>query len=216
MVVVLASAVATPLSMLLSIMAEGECIARDCAIRQARAAEDRRSRRFFGAQATHERFHAFLFQQAAKRLDSRSRGNADHRLGLRRYARRLETATAAGRWNEVVIGQQLVLENLGELVLMKLDQEMAKRGAGLERIRSMVLRQERAHHRFGIQWIETRLLEGQIPVAEVRDVVERYMDLADRLLLDIAGLLEGVDVDAEAYRREVRERLPEWATGRAA
>ena len=213
MAVVLASDIAVPLGRLLSVMADGECIARDCAIRQARAADDSRSRRFFGAQAVHERFHALLFRQAAKRLAPRLRSHADHTLALRRYARHLDDATSAGRWTEVMIGQQLVLENLGELVLAKLDREMTTRRAGFEGVRSVVLRQERAHHHFGTQWLETRLLDGRLAVAEVRDVAERYIDLADRVLMDIAGLLEGVEADAGVYRREVRERMPAWATG---
>lgn len=214
--IVLANDVATPLGLLLSIMADGERIARDCAIRQARAAEDARSQRFFAAQARHEHFHAILFRQAAKRLGTRGRGHADHSLGLRRYARQLDVAMEAGRWSDVVIGQQLVLENLGELVLSKLDREMAKRGAGFERIRALVLRQERAHHRFGTQWIQARLHDGRIRPAEMRDGVERYVALADRVLMDVAGLLEGVEADAEAYRCEIRERLPAWAMARPA
>lgn len=64
--------------------------------------------------------------------------------------------------------------------------------------------------------MEIRLSEVRIGVAKVRDIAEQYMELDDRVLLDTAGLLEGVDADAEAYRREVRERLPEWATGKPA
>lgn len=63
MAVMLASDVATPLS-----------IASACAIRQARGAGDTRSRVFFSAQAKHERFHAVLFQQAARRLDPTNPG----------------------------------------------------------------------------------------------------------------------------------------------
>ena len=213
MAVVLARDVAEPLSRLLSVMADGECIARDCAARQARAADDRRSKRFFNAQATHERFHALLFRHAAYRLSSKKTTNTNHLLGLRRYARQLNTALDAGRWNEVVIGQQLVLENLGELVLFKLDDEMSRRGVGMERVRSIVLRQERSHHHFGTQWLETRLRDGRLGIVEATDAAERYIDLADRVLLDVAGLLEGVEADAEIYRREVRERLPDWING---
>ncbi len=213
MAVVLASGIAEPLSQLLSVMADGEYIARDCAARQARAASDERSSRFFRAQATHERFHALLFRQAARYLSSKKHAKTNHSLGLRRYARQLDAAVGAGRWNEVVIGQQLVLENLGELVLSKLDDEMSRRGVGMERMRSIVLRQERAHYHFGTQWLEARLLDGRLDAVEAKDVVERYVGFADRVLLDVAGLLEGVEADAELYRQEVRERLPDWATG---
>ena len=214
MAVSLTSEIAVPLAKLLSIMAEGECIARDCAMKQASAA-DPRSRRFFNAQARHERFHALLFSQAAKRLVPRTRDQAFHSPGLRQYALCLDDAMGAGRWNEVVIGQQLVLENLGELVLSKLDQEMTVRGAGFERTRAIVLRQERAHHHFGTQWIESRLRDGRIKAVDVRDIAGRYIDLADCVLKDASGLLEAVDADVEAYRYEVRERMPAWSRGDA-
>ena len=210
MAAVLTSDVATPLSILLTIMAEGECIARDCAILQAGAADDARTQRFFNAQARHESLHALLFHRASKRLVPATRVKATHRRGLQRYARQLDSAIASGHWNEVVIGQQLILENLGELVLLKLDREMERRGIGFRRTRSMILRQERAHHHFGSQWIENRLRIGQIAVAEARDIAERYIELADGILEDVSDLLKGVDADVDAYRREVRVRLPDW------
>lgn len=210
-----ASDVATPLSALLTIMAEGECIARDCARAQARAADDARARRFFGAQAMHETFHAYLFLRAARHLAPKTRVMASHRRGLQRYARQLDTATVSGHWNEVVIGQQLVLENLGELVLLRLDGEMDRRRIGFKRTRSLVLRQERAHHHFGTQWIEHRLRVGQMCVAEARDIAGRYIALADGILDDVSDLLEALDADADAYRREVRGRLPAWTRSRS-
>lgn len=211
-----AANVAVPLAALFTVMAKGERIARDCATRQARAADDARARRFFSAQARHEALHATLFDRAARYLSPAPRVDGDHSRGLRHYGRQLDAATASGRWNEVVIGQQLVLENLGELVLLKLDREMEERGIGFRRIRSLVLRQERAHHHFGDQWIEDRLQVGRLGVSEARDIAERYIALADAVFEDVSGLLEAVGADADQYRREVRERLPLWARPRSA
>lgn len=210
----LSSEIAAPLSELLRVMANGEMIAHDCAAQQARAAEDVKDRRFFLAQAQHEYFHAFLFRRAATRLLPDTQATFEESsAGLRRYEQSLTTAIEQKHWDEVVIGQQLVLESLGELVLSKLDREMSRRGIGFQRIRSLILRQERSHHHFGTQWIERRLRDNRISLAAVRNHSELYIQLADQVLQDIAGLLEGIEADPHAYRKALPENMPPWATG---
>ena len=46
------------------------------------------------------------------------------------------------------------------MLLLRLDRAMEERGTGFRRMRSQVLRQQRAHHHFGEQWIEARLRVG--------------------------------------------------------
>jgi hypothetical protein len=198
---------------LLHVMAEGEYLARDCARRQAISARNRRLKRFFSAQARHEQFHASLFLGAARRLAPDSAPQPEYKNGLTLYARSLDVAMSANRWDEVVIGQQLVLEGLGELVLQRLDREMSRRGLGFARTRCIVLKQERAHHHFGERWVKERLGSGQLSVIRAREVVEQFIGLADVVLADIAELLDGLETDPNSFRQAFHQRLPGWAIG---
>jgi hypothetical protein len=45
--------------------------------------------------------------------------------------------------------------------------------------------------------------------------MEGYVELADGILVEVSPLLESLDEDAEAYRRELRRDLPRWQVGSA-
>lgn len=117
------------------------------------------------------------------------------------------------RWTEVLIGQQIVLENLGEFVLTRLDAEIGRRGLGFERLRRAVLRQERAHHAFGLRLIGAELTGQRSNSAELDILAEGYAELADNVLVEVSPLLEDLDEDADFYRYEVRKSLPRWLSG---
>jgi hypothetical protein len=114
------------------------------------------------------------------------------------------------RWVEVLIGQQVVLEHLGQVVLARLDAEVSRRGLGFVRLRRTVLRQEQAHHAFGSRLVDSELQAQQFDFAEMQTLVEGYVELADDILVEVSPLLESLDEDAEAYRRELRRDLPQW------
>ena len=202
--------ISSPLSRLLLILAEGEKLASQCAARQSAGAVESRPRRFFRAQARHEQFHALLFQNISRWLTSHKRVVPEKSPGLTSYRRLLESAIESESWTEVLVGQQIVLENLGELVLSKLDREIERLGLGFSRTRSLVLRQERAHHNFGIHLLERELQADRVDRSAILAMSENYLELADRILADVSGLLEGIEADANAYRRELHGRLPAW------
>ena len=115
-----------------------------------------------------------------------------------------------GQWVEVLVGQQVVLEHLGQVVLARLDAEVSRRGLGFVRLQRTVLRQEQAHHAFGSRLVNSQLQAQQFDLAEMQTLVEGYVELADDILVEVSPLLESLDEDVEAYRRELRRDLPQW------
>ena len=199
------------LTRLLYALADGERVATDCASWQARVTADPRSRRFFRAQARQERFHATLFQGAAHWLAPKVSASDSPSIGLERYRKRLASAMSRGRWIEVLVGQQIVLEKLGQGVLARLDAEIDRRGLGFGRLRRTVLRQEQAHHAFGSRSIDAELQAQRTNPTELRALAESYIGLADAILVEVSPLLESLDADAAEYRDELRRHLPYWA-----
>lgn len=199
------------LTRLLYTLVHGEQIATACAHWQAKATTDQRLGKFFRAQEKHERFHAHLFQGVALWLAPRVSASERSSYALDRYRRRLESAMSRSRWMEVLVGQQVVLEHLGELVLARMDAEIERRGYGFERLRRTVLRQEQAHHAFGLDLIDTELQAKQGTPVNLRALAEGYIELADQVLVEVSPLLESLNEDPEAYRREMRCHLPHWA-----
>ena len=181
-----------PLCELLLVMADGEIIARDCARRQSRASGDPRSARFLKAQARHEHFHGLLFRRVAAWLEPNLSATKVRSAGLTEYGRRLESAISAGDWTDVLVGQQIVLENLGDLVLSELDDEVKQRGGGFQRLRSLILRQEQAHHNFGLKLLSGQLADDRIDQADIQTIAREYIDLADQVLVDVEPLLDAM------------------------
>lgn len=200
---------------LLRLMAVGEQIATECARWQARVAANPRDRRFFRAQTGHERLHAWLFQSAAQVLNPAASVPRPLLGIMSEYRQRLDAAISGNGWLEVLIGQQLVLENLGEVVLQHLDDNMTRRKLGLTRLRKQVIRQEQAHHRYGMRLLDAEVAAGRADRATLRRLAGPYLELTDRLLTRAAPLLESLDANAEEYRHEFWTGLPDWANGRA-
>lgn len=207
--------VSLPLCELLLVMADGEVIARDCARRQSRAAENPRAARFLKAQARHEQFHGLLFRRVAAWLEPDLSASKVRSAGLVEYGRRLESAISREEWTDVLVGQQIVLENLGDLVLSELDDEVKQRGGGFQRLRSLILRQEQAHHSFGLRLLSAQLADDRIDQAEIQAIAREYIELADQVLVDVEPLLDAMGANTQAYRRDLPYRLPAWATGMA-
>lgn len=204
---------ARQLARLLHILVRGEKIANGCAHWQAATTTDARARRFFRSQARQEHFHAQLFKGAALWLAPKVSPDECRSAALDSYQNRLGAAMSEHRWTEVLIGQQIVLENLGEFVLTRLDAEIGRRGLGFERLRRTVLRQEQAHHAFGLRLIRAELKGQRSNSAGLDILAGGYAELADDVLVEVSPLLEDLDEDADIYRREVREGLPHWISG---
>ena len=198
------------LALLLNMVAYGERIATEAASWQAKATNDPRSKRFFRAQSRHERFHATLFQGGAAWL-SRAPLPPEHRIrALSDYQQRLDSAMRRENFLEVLVGQQLVLEGIGEVVLSSLEKGMSQHDIGFGKLRSLILRQEQAHHSYGIRLLEDELTAGSTDPETLTSLAMPYLELADILLDDCAPLLGSIEVDASDYREELWSQLPSW------
>jgi hypothetical protein len=191
----------------LTSLVAGETLARDCARWQAGRAEDPRFREFFRSQARQEDRHRLVFATVSRRLAPAARPAP----GLAPYRALLESAMAAGRDLEVLVGQQVVLEAFGEVVLLRLDRGMARRGAGFAGLRRTILGQEHAHQAFGRRRVHGAIAAGHTELAELGRTAAPYLESAQAVLDDVAQHLQRLGEDPLEYRRDLLARLPRWA-----
>ncbi len=136
------------LGLFLRHLAHGERVAQAGAMRQARIAPSVRAARFLRSQARHEALHARIFDVAALALAAPAL-----RLPACPYAAfdaQLAADAGRGDYPATVVGTQVVLEALGEILLERLEIGLVKHGAGFVRIRRLFRAQEAAHHAFGV------------------------------------------------------------------
>ncbi len=195
---------------LLHLLTYGEQIATQCAAWQASNARDKRTAGFFNAQRKHEQFHAQLFHRAAGWLDPKSSTPEQGLHPLSAYRDRLVFAIRHKRWLEVIVGQQLVLEGIGEVVLSSLDECMAQHNIGFKRLRRMILNQEHAHHSFGLNLLNEAIDCQSTDATELNELAMPYLELTQRLFCDIAPALQELDIDAAEYGRELWFGMPSW------
>jgi hypothetical protein len=139
------------LGLFLRHLARGEAVAHAAADAQARLTGDPHAQRFFRAQARQEALHRHVFDTAAMTLRAPP-------LDLRPdpYARfRISIAAAAerGRLLETVVATQVVLEALGEALLVRLEAGLVRHHAAFPALRRRILAQELAHHAFGVGFV---------------------------------------------------------------
>lgn len=199
-----------PIARLLQFLTHGERLAHECAQAQAALATDERSRRFLLGQARQERLHAVIFQGAIAWLAPRRLGACALLLPLERYRARLETAIRERNFIETVLAEQIILEGLGEAILQRIEDGLAKRRAGFGRLRRVLLHQEEAHHAFGCRVLERAIAGGRADPARLRERAEEYLALSDAMVLALRELFASVDEDATAWAADTRSYLPEW------
>ena len=185
----------------------GERIACAIAMRQARVCHEPRARRFFALQATQEALHATVFLAAATLLAPRARSLRTPAIAaLDDYRRRLDDDLAAGDLAGSVVGLQVVLEGLGEVVLKRLNPELNRHGARFAPWQKLLLAQEDIHHAFGCRWIR-RGSGSALPAlaASARD----YLSLGSRVLAASEELFGYGLSTAASYEAQLRATLPE-------
>lgn len=200
----------TLLARLFGVLAAGEALAEDCAKGQARLAVDGRSRRFFLAQARQEALHRKVFEGTLLWLRPRGCRSVAHNPSLRAYRTLLLGALDRGDLAETLLAQQVVMEGLGEAVLEQLDEGVSTRGLGYSAIRRTLLRQEHAHHRFGLRALQRLVQHDPLAKDRLRQRAEDYLALSDALLKSHAALFEFFEEDPAVYVRNARRDLPEW------
>ena len=203
----------TPIARLLTFLEYGERMANECANAQAALAPDSGSRRFLLNQARQEAMHAVVFQGAIAWLAPRHLGDAPFLPALEEYRRILNDALARQDLLETFLAEQVILEGLGEAILTRIEEGLAKRAAPFGRLRRILLQQEEAHHGFGRRMLERAMAEGRTDAETLRRRAQDYLALTDRMVLTLSDLFESIAEDPTAWAQDVRKFLPPWLTG---
>ena len=201
-----------PIARLLTFLEHGERMAHECAKAQAALSDDSGTKRFLLSQAKQEAMHARVFQVAIAWLAPKHLGDAPFLPALEEYRAILDEALARRDLTETFLAEQVVLEGLGEAILTRIEQGLAKRAAPFGRLRRVLLHQEEAHHGFGRRQLERAIERGETDVTDLNQRVQRYLALTDAMVFTLCDLFDSIDEDATAWAQDVRTFLPEWLT----
>ncbi len=199
-----------PIARLLTFLEHGERLASACATAQAALASDAGARAFLQRQARQETLHALVFQGAIAWLAPKHLGDVPFLPALEEYRALLFDALARKDWLESVLAEQVILEGLGEAILTRIEEGLAKRAAPFGRLRRMLLHQEEAHHGFGRRVVERALADGAVDAATLRRRARGYLELTGEMVLALSDLFESIAEDPAAWADDVRTFLPEW------
>ena len=199
-------------ALVFTVLAAGEALAHDCALGQARLTSDPRQRRFFQAQARQEALHRRVFEGAVLWLEPKGVGTPADLTHISAYRKLTESALGRGDLAETLLAQQVVMEGLGEAVLERVDKGLSARGFGFGALRRMLLRQEHAHHVFGVRQLKRLVCEDHVSRTQLRAQASIYQALSAEMLRAQAPLFAFFDEDPQVYAREARRDLPAWLT----
>lgn len=195
-------------ALLFALLRSGEVVAEHIARRQAEHMNGR-ARVFLRGQARQEAFHAHVFSGAIRVL--RPKGVASKSdQHMARYRLLLDDALDRGDVAESLVGQQVVLEALGEVLLSAVDRSIERRGLGFRRLRRIILAQERAHHAMGDRLLLAMLSDAPAERDRLRAAAASYLSIVDDMYADNAGLLSDFGEDPAVHRRAIHAALPEW------
>jgi hypothetical protein len=199
-----------PIARLLAFLEYGEQMANACAHKQAALAPDHKAQRFLTTQARQEAMHAMVFRGAIGWLAPRHLGDSPFLPALDAYRRLLNQSLDRGDWLESILAEQVILEGLGEAILTRIETGLEKRCAPFRRLRLILLRQEEAHHGFGLRLLQQAMAEGKAEVNGLRRRTQDYLALTESMVLTLGDLFETIDEDASAWAADVRTFLPSW------
>ena len=115
--------------------------------------------------------------------------------------------SARGDFPETVIGTQIVLEALGEVLLARLERGLVRHGTGLVRLRRMILAQEAAHHAFGCALVAALLAAGTLTARSLRERALPYRELAQRMIAAASPALHHFALTPDDIARDFAAQL---------
>jgi hypothetical protein len=201
-----------PIARLLTFLEYGERLAHDCAKAQAALASEKGMQRFLLSQARQESAHAWVFQGAVAWLAPRHLGDSPCLPALEQYRALLEGALQRGDLAETLMAEQIILEGLGEAILARIEEGLAKRHAPFKQLRRILLHQEEAHHDFGCRMLDRAFAAGTTSPDHLRASAQEYLALTDRMVSTLADLFESIDEDPRLYMERAKSYLPAWLT----
>jgi hypothetical protein len=199
-----------PIARLLTFLEYGERLAHDCARAQAVLVPDQNMQRFLMSQARQESAHAWVFQGAIAWLAPRHLCDSPCLPALERYRALLEDALRRGDVAETLMAEQLILEGLGEAILARIEEGLARRNAPFGRLRRILLHQEEAHHDFGRRMLDRAFAAGTASPDRLRVRAQEYLALTDSMVGTLGDLFESIDEDPRLYLERARGYLPAW------
>jgi hypothetical protein len=186
-----------------------ERLAQHAAARQAAIARAPRVGRFLARQARQEAFHARVFATAAACLAPGAAPAHPGEGALAAYRQRLDSDLDAGDLWSAVIGTQLTLEALGRAVLGELEAGLACHLPVLAPLHQVLVRQEGAHHAFGMRLVAQAAARGAVATGRARATAADYRELATGLLAASAELLDALGTSPAPYAARFAVLLPE-------
>jgi hypothetical protein len=201
-----------PIARLLQFLRDGEYLASDCARAQAQLAPDSGMRRFLRSQARQESYHAIVFQSNIAWLAPRHLGTCPLLPPLGQYRVLIEDAIRRGDLAETLMAEQIILEGLGEAILVRIEEGLAKRNAPFERLRRMLLQQEEAHHGFGCRTLDRMFAAGVTTPEVLWDRGQEYLGLTHAMVASLADLFTSIEEDSTAWAADVGRYVPKWLT----
>jgi hypothetical protein len=201
-----------PIARLLTFLEHGEHLAHDCARAQAALAAEKGQQRFLLSQARQESAHAWMFQGAIAWLAPRHLGDSPFLPALEQYRTLVEDALQRRDFPETLMAEQIILEGLGEAILGRIEEGLAKRNAPFGHLRRILLHQEEAHHDFGRRMLDRAFAAGATSPDHLRARAQEYLALTDRMVSTLGGLFESIDEDPQLYMERAKSYLPVWLT----
>ena len=169
-------------------------------------------RKFLLNQARQESYHAIVFQANIAWIAPRHLGSCPLLQPMERYSALIVDAIRRGDFAETLMAEQIILEGLGEAILRRIEEGLAKRRAPFERLRRMLILQEEAHHAFGSRTLERMFANGQTSPEALRDRGQEYLALTHAMVATLADLFSSIEEDATAWAADVRQYIPRWLT----
>ncbi|OGW67855.1 MAG: hypothetical protein A3A88_08200 [Nitrospirae bacterium RIFCSPLOWO2_01_FULL_62_17] len=201
-----------PIARLLTFLEYGERLAHDCARAQAALAPEQGMQRFLASQARQESAHAWVFQGAVAWLAPKHLGDSPFLPALEQYRALLEDALQRGDLAETLMAEQLILEGLGEAILARIEEGLAKRNARFGQLRRILLHQEEAHYDFGRRMLDRAFAAGTTSPDHLCARAQEYLALTDRMVSTLGDLFESIEEDPQLYMARARSYLPGWLT----
>ena len=201
-----------PIARLLTFLEYGEHLAQDCARAQAALAPEQGMQRFLLSQARQEAAHAWVFQGAIAWLAPRHLGDSPFLPALEQYRTLLEDALQRRDFPETLMAEQIILEGLGEAILARIEEGLAKRSAPFGHLRRVLLHQEEAHHDFGRRMLDRAFAAGATSPEYLQGRAQEYLALTDCMVSTLGDLFESIDEDPQLYMERAKSYLPDWLT----
>jgi hypothetical protein len=201
-----------PIARLLTFLEHGEHLAHDCARAQAALAPEQGMQRFLLSQARQEAAHAWVFQGAIAWLAPKHLGDSPFLPALEQYRALVEDALQRRDFPETLMAEQIILEGLGEAILARIEEGLAKRNAPFGRLRRVLLHQEEAHHDFGRRMLDRAFAAGATSPEYLQVRAQEYLALTDRMVSTLGDLFESIDEDPQLYMERAKSYLPAWLT----